>query len=528
MGELVQVSQVDEGVVTVVLDRPQKKNALSIALRDEVSDVLDSLAADEDVRCVVLAAAGDTFCAGFDLSEFSVDEPGFQERLWHSADRFHRTVLLHPLPTVAAVQGAALAGGFDLAVMCDVRVAATDATFGHPEQRWSDVVFSPLADLVGSGPAPRPVSHRAQHRRHHGTADRARLERRRPRRARRRGRHGPRPWWRAGLAKHSCAPRPKRCGEPGTVPRPPPWSCDERVAPVTSPTHSTSEAHSTCGAHRLVRFPPDPAARRRHHDAMDEATAFLTTLDATAPTAPTACTGWTAHELVAHLTAGAVEMAELTEAAATGRGERATRDLPGREAPFVAMDDDALRARLVTEALRLGDAVEALAAIPGLTVDFSGRRVRAGDVTMHGRSEAALHRWDLAGDDDVSEELLAQPELTVHAVEVLNTMLQGAPEAVTARTTAAAITELRAGFAAPGQMDVVLVVDGAGARLELEEPRAGCCAGASPTTRLLALWGRRSPARTITWNTDDRSAGALAAFLWAGARAAPISVSETR
>ncbi len=153
MGELVQVSKVDEGVVTVVLDRPQKKNALSIALRDEVSDVLDGLAADEDVRCVVLAAAGDTFCAGFDLSEFSVDEPGFQERLWQSADRFHRTVLLFPLPTVAAVQGAALAGGFDLAVMCDVRVAATDATFGHPEQRWSDVVFSPLADLVGSGPA---------------------------------------------------------------------------------------------------------------------------------------------------------------------------------------------------------------------------------------------------------------------------------------------------------------------------------------------------------------------------------------
>jgi len=153
MGELVQVSEVDEGVVTVVMDRPGKKNALSIALRDELSDVLDSLAPDERVRCLVLAAAGDTFCAGFDLSEFSVDEPGFQERLWRSADRFHRTVLWFPLPIIAAVQGPALAGGFDLAVMCDIRVAARDARFGHPEQRWSDVVFSPLADLVGSGPA---------------------------------------------------------------------------------------------------------------------------------------------------------------------------------------------------------------------------------------------------------------------------------------------------------------------------------------------------------------------------------------
>jgi len=107
MGELVQVTAVDEGVVSVVLDRPQKKNALSIALRDELSDALDVLALDDGVRAVVLAAQGDTFCAGFDLSEFSVDEPGFQEGLWRSSDRFHRTVLLFPLPIVASVQGPA-------------------------------------------------------------------------------------------------------------------------------------------------------------------------------------------------------------------------------------------------------------------------------------------------------------------------------------------------------------------------------------------------------------------------------------
>ena len=153
MGDLVRVAGPGEGVVSVVLNRPQKKNALSIALRDEMSDALDALALDETVRVVVLSAQGDTFCAGFDLSEFSVDEPGFQERLWHSADRFHRTVLLFPLPIIAAVQGAALAGGFDLAVMCDMRIATTDARFGHPEQRWSDVVFTPLADLVGSAAA---------------------------------------------------------------------------------------------------------------------------------------------------------------------------------------------------------------------------------------------------------------------------------------------------------------------------------------------------------------------------------------
>jgi enoyl-CoA hydratase len=144
---------VDDGVVTLMLDRPDKKNALSVALRDQISDALDTLGADPAVRVVIISAAGNTFCAGFDLKEFSVEDAAFQQELWRSADRFHHTFLSFPLPMIAAIQGPALAGGFDVAVMCDLRVAASDATFGHPEQRWSDVVFTPLADLVGSGAA---------------------------------------------------------------------------------------------------------------------------------------------------------------------------------------------------------------------------------------------------------------------------------------------------------------------------------------------------------------------------------------
>lgn len=139
----------DDGVVTLTLDRPDKKNALSIALRDEVSDALDDLAGDDAVKTVVITGAGDVFSAGFDLSEFQ--QPEVTDRLWASSDRFHATVLRFPLPIVAAVNGPAIAGGFDLAVMSDLRIAAETARFSHPEIEFGDVVYGPLHDIVGGG-----------------------------------------------------------------------------------------------------------------------------------------------------------------------------------------------------------------------------------------------------------------------------------------------------------------------------------------------------------------------------------------
>jgi len=153
MAKCLLVSEINAGVVRLVINRPEKKNALSVEVRDAVSDALDALADNEEVRAVIVASAGDTFCAGFDLGEFEVAEPGFQERLWRSSDRFHQRLLSFPLPTIAAVQGPALAGGFDLAVLCDLRIVDSTARFAHPEQTWGDVVFSPLADLIGSSRA---------------------------------------------------------------------------------------------------------------------------------------------------------------------------------------------------------------------------------------------------------------------------------------------------------------------------------------------------------------------------------------
>jgi len=154
VAELLSVTEPHDGVVVLRLERPEKKNALSIALRDEMSDALTGLVADEQVKVVVVTGAGDTFSAGFDLSEFErLDDAAYAERLWASSDRWHRTLLELPLPTIACVNGPALAGGFDLAVMCDIRVASQTARFAHPEHRFSDVVYGPLHDLVGGAVA---------------------------------------------------------------------------------------------------------------------------------------------------------------------------------------------------------------------------------------------------------------------------------------------------------------------------------------------------------------------------------------
>jgi enoyl-CoA hydratase len=144
-----------DGVALCTLRREEKRNALSTALRDEACGVLAELAGDESVRALVVTGEGPTFCSGFDLREFerAAGDDGFGRRLWASSDEWHRRWIEFPVPTVAAVNGAAIAGGFYLAILCDLRVVARGATFAHPEIRFGDVVYGPLHDLVGGAVA---------------------------------------------------------------------------------------------------------------------------------------------------------------------------------------------------------------------------------------------------------------------------------------------------------------------------------------------------------------------------------------
>ena len=100
----------DDGVAVLTLNRPEKKNALSIALREEAVAILGQFAGDEALQVLVITGSGGCFSAGFDLREFAVTDPGHTERLWRSPDLFHHAVHRFPLPVIAAVDGIAYAG----------------------------------------------------------------------------------------------------------------------------------------------------------------------------------------------------------------------------------------------------------------------------------------------------------------------------------------------------------------------------------------------------------------------------------
>jgi enoyl-CoA hydratase len=116
-------------VLIVTLNRPRSRNAINLAVAEEVAAAMDALDNDPRVRTGVLAGAGGTFCAGMDLKAFAAGESPFIP-----GRGFAGLVESPPRkPLIAAVEGWALAGGFELVLACDLIVAARDAVFGIPE-----------------------------------------------------------------------------------------------------------------------------------------------------------------------------------------------------------------------------------------------------------------------------------------------------------------------------------------------------------------------------------------------------------
>jgi enoyl-CoA hydratase/carnithine racemase len=128
---LLSIERHDE-VAVVTLRRPEKRNALSIELRMELADAFNHLSVDDGVGCVVLTGAGTAFCSGMDTGQFGGNLE-HRARLVETSTIAFEAVGNCRRPIVAAVNGPALAGGFALALLCDLRIASTTAIFGYPE-----------------------------------------------------------------------------------------------------------------------------------------------------------------------------------------------------------------------------------------------------------------------------------------------------------------------------------------------------------------------------------------------------------
>lgn len=157
---LARYEHVDE-VAYVTLDRPQKRNALSRDLIAQLTDAVARASSDAGVRLVVLAAEGTVFCAGMDLAEMQLRaaQPNARE-LWQDDTRAYRDLLVAlltvPVPTLAAVQGPAVAGGVGLVAACDLVLASEGATFALPEPQrgiTAAIVAPLLVHRVGPGAA---------------------------------------------------------------------------------------------------------------------------------------------------------------------------------------------------------------------------------------------------------------------------------------------------------------------------------------------------------------------------------------
>src|ERR1700759_3819015 len=127
----------DGYVATITLNRPDKRNAISYELIDELLRALDE-ASESDARVLILTGAGKAFCSGMDLDNLKALTSNSEADNLHDSEtmaRLFRGLYEFPKPTIAAVNGAAIAGGCGLATLCDFTIASAEAKFGYSEVR---------------------------------------------------------------------------------------------------------------------------------------------------------------------------------------------------------------------------------------------------------------------------------------------------------------------------------------------------------------------------------------------------------
>jgi enoyl-CoA hydratase/carnithine racemase len=125
----------DGGRASVFLNRPEKRNALSAAMISELSELLRYLAEDSELRVIIISGKGESFCAGTDISELGSAQPEEAVAISKRGQLLCDQIEGFPVPVIAAINGAAVGGGCELALAAHIRLASVEASFSLPEVR---------------------------------------------------------------------------------------------------------------------------------------------------------------------------------------------------------------------------------------------------------------------------------------------------------------------------------------------------------------------------------------------------------
>ncbi|MFH1538574.1 MAG: enoyl-CoA hydratase/isomerase family protein [bacterium] len=140
----------NDNVAVLKMNRPDRANCLSQEMQDELGSALDELAERNDAKCIVLTGTEKVFCAGLDLTELSKLTKDSNDEYTNKIATLFEKAFFHCKPTIAAVSGGAWGGGFDIAALCDIRIASETAVFCQPELRLAvNPILSPLWMNIG-------------------------------------------------------------------------------------------------------------------------------------------------------------------------------------------------------------------------------------------------------------------------------------------------------------------------------------------------------------------------------------------